>query len=148
MPQTISISVVPVVQFHIFSSKIRYVPLNSDGLMVGDGDDAEWAARAQELKNEIRDENASMNAGEDSKRRGEANVVSVGTFNEKIALARERCVKFYVELLRDFDVKPDEQGLQMRLDLVVKEAVVQYRQRITRHFRGLLEAGKERFGIW
>ncbi|CAD7923638.1 unnamed protein product [Amoebophrya sp. A120] len=77
-----------------------------------------------------------------------AAVVSVGTFNDRIALARERTLKFYTELLKDFDVKPETQTLEQKMGVIQKDAVSQFSHRIHRHFRILVDDLKEKYNTF
>ncbi|CAD7929976.1 unnamed protein product [Amoebophrya sp. A25] len=68
---------------------------------------------------------------------------SVGVFNDRIALARDRTLKFYTELLKDFDVAPDLEGLQTKMAAIVKQAVSQYAAKVHRFVRSLVDELKE-----
>eukprot|EP00392_Amoebophrya_sp_AT5.2_P007973 g7992.t1 len=70
----------------------------------------------------------------------------VGVFNDRIQLARERAMRFYTELLRDFDVRPEVDLLNAKMDKIEKEAVSQYSARVHRHFRNRIDDVKEAYG--
>lgn len=82
---------------------------------------------------------ASLIAGIDN---GE-DPIPVNQFNSQVEDARSRAVKFYKELLRDFEVNPDIKELQRRMDAHFLHKTALYHERIQRWVGDVMAKAKE-----
>jgi len=69
--------------------------------------------------------------------------ITIAEFNVALESAREHCVFFYKELLRDFEVSLNVRDLHLRMDNHFQSKQMLYHERIHRWIRQLIDASKD-----